>query len=165
MNKSKCLLHKRINLPFIDVSSWLSRMGKLLFRWSISFFAERTDEFPSLVFMAIFPFKVSKTGEDSEMPKKQILYMKKELVPTIGFEPTPPCEDYALNVARLPVPPCRHSELRLGGWINGCLDEWLKKHRSSNTKPAAHSGKPLSYSNSFFLQAAIHFHVSRSLWF
>ena len=29
------------------------------------------------------------------------------MVPKVGFEPTRPCDHYALNVARLPVPPLR----------------------------------------------------------
>jgi hypothetical protein len=28
-----------------------------------------------------------------------------------GFEPPLPCENYALNVARLPIPPHRHNAL------------------------------------------------------
>jgi hypothetical protein len=29
------------------------------------------------------------------------------MVPNVGVEPTLPCENYALNVARLPIPPIR----------------------------------------------------------
>ena len=32
-----------------------------------------------------------------------------DAVPKVGVEPTLPEENYALNVARLPVPPLRHS--------------------------------------------------------
>ncbi len=34
-------------------------------------------------------------------------------MPKVGVEPTLPCENYALNVARLPIPPLRRGVVKV----------------------------------------------------
>ena len=47
-------------------------------------------------------------------------------VPNVGVEPTLPCENYALNVARLPIPPIRLECMAFYQTMNLC--QWFFYH-------------------------------------